>query len=189
MPFLLIAHTHMVTNTTHSYTHIGLWYLRFWALWHGDHVLHTGRGRVWGCARVDDLIMHVLVLLPSWCWALSSSSSTTGATRCMRDHNTHTRTHRAVTSYALDKLQAKALQQYQQRPQLLYLETHTHTHIVHPCSHTHIHAYIHRATMAFARSVVRQMGHGLERVDVNLSLRKWWKLGYTRQNGLVSAHV
>ncbi len=41
--------------------------------------------------------------------------------------------------------------------------------------------------MAFARSVARQMGHGLERVDVSLSLRKWWKLGYTRQNGLVRA--
>lgn len=40
--------------------------------------------------------------------------------------------------------------------------------------------------MAFVRSVARQMGHGLERTDVNLSLRKWWKLGYTRQNGLVS---
>lgn len=43
--------------------------------------------------------------------------------------------------------------------------------------------------MAFVRSVARQMGHGLERTDVNLSLRKWWKLGYTRQNGLVRAGV
>lgn len=41
--------------------------------------------------------------------------------------------------------------------------------------------------MAFVRSMARQMGHGLERTDVSLSLRKWWKLGYTRQNGLVRA--
>ena len=39
--------------------------------------------------------------------------------------------------------------------------------------------------MAFVRTAARQMGHGLERVDVSLSLRKWWKLGYTKQNGLV----
>jgi len=33
------------------------------------------------------------------------------------------------------------------------------------------------------------MAHGVERVDVSLSLRKWWKLGYTRQNGLVRDHT
>lgn len=43
--------------------------------------------------------------------------------------------------------------------------------------------------MAFVRSVARQMAHGVERTDVNLALRKWWKLGYTRQNGLVRAAV
>ncbi|GAB5033535.1 Hypothetical protein NocV09_01400690 [Nannochloropsis oceanica] len=40
--------------------------------------------------------------------------------------------------------------------------------------------------MAFVRTAARQMGHGLERVDVSLSMRKWWKLGYTRQNGLIT---
>lgn len=39
--------------------------------------------------------------------------------------------------------------------------------------------------MAFVRTMARQMGHGVERTDVNLALRKWWKLGYTHQNGLV----
>lgn len=43
--------------------------------------------------------------------------------------------------------------------------------------------------MAFVRSMARQMAHGVERSDVNLALRKWWKLGYTRQNGLVRACV
>jgi len=43
--------------------------------------------------------------------------------------------------------------------------------------------------MAFVRTAARQMGHGLERVDVSLSMRKWWKLGYTRQNGLVRKNL
>lgn len=40
--------------------------------------------------------------------------------------------------------------------------------------------------MAFVRTAARQMGHGLERVDVSLALKKWWTLGYTKQNGLVT---
>lgn len=67
----------------------------------------------------------------------------------------------------------------------LYPKSHTHSLPTHP---PHAHPYHHHhdsIVMAFVRTAARQMGHGLERVDVSLSLRKWWKLGYTRQNGLV----
>ena len=40
--------------------------------------------------------------------------------------------------------------------------------------------------MAFVRTMARQMGHGVQRIDVTLALRKWWALGFTKQNGLVS---
>lgn len=40
--------------------------------------------------------------------------------------------------------------------------------------------------MAFVRTLARRMGHGVERADVSLSLRKWWKNAYHHQNGLVS---
>lgn len=61
-----------------------------------------------------------------------------------------------------------------------------HTHDPPP---THNHPLHHSIVMAFVRTAARQMGHGLERVDVNLSMRKWWKLGYTRQNGLVRSNL
>ena len=40
--------------------------------------------------------------------------------------------------------------------------------------------------MAFIRSLPLRFARILERADVNLAMRKWWKLGYHKQEGAVS---
>jgi hypothetical protein len=40
--------------------------------------------------------------------------------------------------------------------------------------------------MAFIRSLPLRFARNLERADVNLAMRKWWKLGYHKTEGVVS---
>jgi len=40
--------------------------------------------------------------------------------------------------------------------------------------------------MAFIRSLPLHFANNLERAEVSLAMRKWWKLGYHKQDGVVS---